>query len=127
MCHKNEPVEISYKGAPQLCRQTGNGSAFSQFHIALPIFVCSQTPFSCTLPNQPEAPATSLHFTQIKTTTISSISVPYSPPFSLLPPSLVPGRASVLDQTGGGVVLLWRLGSSWKSPVYECLFIQPPH
>lgn len=44
-------------------------------------------------------------------------------PFPLL---LVPGWASLLDQTGRGVVLLWRSGSSRRSPVYCRLFIQPP-
>lgn len=125
----SEPVEVSYKGPPQLCRQTGNCLAFSQFHMA-PSVSFALTCLFLILSHQPKAPCFSGSLPTLctnVTTTIHPISA-YSPtssaPFSLL---LVPGWASPLDQTGGGVVLPWCLGSSRRSLVYGCLFIQPPH
>lgn len=129
----SEPVEVSYKGPPQLCRQTGNCLAFSQFHMA-PSVSFALTCLFLTLSHQPKAPCFSGSLPTLChkcNHNNSSYLFPYSPPssapFSLL---LVPGWASPLDQTGvlpGGGVLPWCLGSSRRSPVYGCLFIQPPH
>lgn len=125
VCQRSEPVEVSYKGPPQLCRQTGNCCAFSQFHMAPSVSFAPARLF-LALSNQPKAPGFSSRLptlcTNLSTTThLFPYSPPSTAPFSLL---LVPGWASLLDQTGGGVVLQW---CSRRSPVYRCLFIQPPH
>lgn len=66
VCLRSEPVEVSYKGPPQLCQQTGNWCAFSQFHMA-----------PSALSNQPKAPCFSSRlpkFCTNVTTTIHAIS-----------------------------------------------------
>lgn len=49
-CHRSGPAEPSHKGPPELWLQTGNRSAFSQFHITPSATAAlSQAPFYQTL------------------------------------------------------------------------------
>lgn len=60
VCLRREPVELSCKGPLQLCRQTGNCHAFSQFHMAPSVSSALgfQALFSRPL-KQPKAPCSS--------------------------------------------------------------------
>lgn len=91
VCQRSRLVEVSYKGPPQLCRQTGNCLAFS-VSCGSVCFFCSCMPFFLVLSYQPEAPCFSnrppntLH--KFPHNNSSNHFFPYSPPssapFSLL-------------------------------------------
>lgn len=97
VCRRSEPVEVTYKGPPQLCRQTGNCCAFSQFHMAPSVSSALPCIF-LALSNKPNASCFCRLLTLctiLTTTSFQSLPLlPTSAPYSLL---LVPGWASPLD------------------------------
>lgn len=131
VCQRSEPVEVSYKRAPSAVPANRKLPCILTVSHGSVCFFCScMLFFPSPLKIKQKAPCLSSRLHTLctnVTTTIHPISLLTAHllllPYSLL---LVPGWASLLDQTGGGVVLLWCSGSSWRSPVYGCLFIQPP-
>lgn len=132
-CYTRYPI----KGPPQLRRQTGNCTAFSQFRLfllpehAVLLVLSYQTEVPCfgffllLFFLQPPPPNTSYKFTHSNSADIIFVFPYCSPSFAPFPSLQVPEWASLVDHTGGGVVLLWCLGS-FKEP--SCVWmpvIQP--
>lgn len=90
VCQRTEPVEVSYKGPPQLCRQTGNCRAFSQFHMAPSVSSTRALSFSTSLKPTKTAPCFSSYLptpcTNLTTTTDLS-SEPTFFVYSYFPPA----------------------------------------
>lgn len=114
-------VEASYKRAPSVVRANRKLPCSLTVSCGSVCFFCCRMPFSSPLiltrgamfqqppPNTPQISS------QQFMPSLFSLQPTFFCTLSLL---LVPRWVLLLDHAGGGVALLWRLGSSQRSPMY---------